>query len=154
MIPTDTFVVSAAQREPEPRITLARRDTGGTIAVDAAALIAQFALPQGDVLLILDEDSSYEEQLHLLLIRDVRTLDHLVIGAPYASGIYREAESGGETLRFRFEGDAIWTVTWNAAGTRGLFDLPSGARRRGNWRAQRHLFLLREDARWRSRVTP
>lgn len=139
------FEAGPRQREPEPHITLVRRDDGNAIILDAVALLAQYELSQGDVLLILDEDCPYEEQLHLVLVRGSRVLDHIVIGAPYVAGIYREVGIEGDALRFRFESDAVWTVGAQDKATYGLGGLPSGARRRWGWLASHHLLLSREQ---------
>ena len=142
---TIIFDVRDSRREPEAQITLTRRDDGVTVTIDAAALLAQHLLPWNDVLLVLDEDTPYEEQMHLVLVRGERILDHIVIGALYASGTYREAGSDGSALRFRFESDAIWTLTAREQGARGLSALPSGAKRRSGWLTPHHLFLSREQ---------
>lgn len=42
-------------------------EDGAVIDVDAASLLAQYLLDDGDVLLVLDEYMAYEEQLHLVL---------------------------------------------------------------------------------------
>lgn len=142
---TNIFDVRTSRREPEPRITLARRDDGALVMIDAAALRAQYLLPQSDVVLVLDEECPFEEQLHLALVRGGLILDHLVIGAPYTSGVYQEVDFDGSVLRFRFEGESLWTLTPKVQGSRGLFDLPPGARRRGGLLAPRYLFLSWEQ---------
>lgn len=139
------FDAEVQQRRPEPRITLVRRDDGTAVTIDAVALLDQYELSRGDVLLVLDEDCPYEEQLHLVLVRGNRILDHLVIGAPTVAGVYCEIGIDGDALHFRFEGDALWTVGAQAKVTYGLGGLPSGACRRGGWLAAHHLSLSCEQ---------
>lgn len=145
MVPEDRFEIVERTREPEPRIVLRRRSGGGVVTIDAAALDAQYAISPSDTLLILDEDTPYEEQLHLVLLRDDQVLDHVVIGAPYASGVFCAEETHGDMLRFRFEDDAIWILTVGARGRRGFGGLPSGARRRGGMLAPQYIVLGRDD---------
>ncbi len=141
MTPTDRFEALESQREPVPKIVLRSRDDGKRITIDAAILIEQYAIDDADTLLVLDEDTPYEEQLHLVLIRKNRILDHIVIGTIYSSGIFKEVGAAGNTLRFRFESDAVWSLSIDSAGRRVFGGLPRGARRRGGLLARRHLFL-------------
>ena len=138
---TDTFEVKTVKRDPDPRILLTRPGEDTVVEVDAVELRAQYLMHDGDVLLVLDEDSPYEEQVHLVLVRGAQVVDHVVISAPYASGIYRETAAEDGLLRFRFEGDAVWTVSADGSGARGPGGLPSGARRRGGWLAKHYLQL-------------
>jgi hypothetical protein len=140
----DVFKVMTSRRDPEPRIVL--NGAGGSVEVDAASLLAQYQLPDGDVLLVLDEDSPFEEGLHLVLVRGDRVVDHVVIGAPYASGIYREVAVEDDRLVFVFENDMTWVVRSDHRGSHRIGGLPAGARRRGGWLATRHLSLSRGDA--------
>ncbi len=132
------FDVIAAQSEPDARISLVERHTGARLTVDAAALLAQYRFASGDVLLVLDEDVPFEEALHLVLLRDGRILDHLVLGAPYVAGIYRELAMSDDALHFAFWGDERLILT---RSTRAPRSLPQGARRRGGWFVRRHLAL-------------
>lgn len=134
------FHVVSQQREPEPRITLKRLDTGVSVTFDAASLLAQYETIAGDVLLVLDDDCPYEEQLHLVLVRHNKVIDHLVIGAPYATGVFRELDIDGDTLRFSFSGDDQMVLDVPIDGTAPR-SLPAGIRRRGGWFASRHLRL-------------
>lgn len=54
------------------------------------------------------------------MVEDGEVLDHVVIGAPYATGVFRADESSGAILRFRFESDAPWTLSVHTDGRRGL----------------------------------
>lgn len=146
MLKTARFQCVESQREPEPRIVLESRPGGGRVILDAASLCDQFAVSRLDTLLVLDEDNPYEEQLHLVLVRDDDVLDHVVIGAPYASGIFRVVESRSNSLSFRFESDAIWKLTLEPGGRRSLPCLPRGVRRRGGLLARAYLFLDHEVA--------
>lgn len=142
----DLFKICSAERLPDPSIRLVRHDGTGIIEVDAVSLLAQYLLDNGDVLLVLDEDTPYEEQLHLALVRDATIVDHVVISGLYASGIFREEDVGTDHLTFRFEGEAVWTVKVHALGSRLPARLPSGARRRGGWMSRHHLAMSRKDA--------
>ena len=145
MTPTDRYHAVEHRHEPTPRIVLRRMDGGGgePVVLDAACLLAQYAVSGTDTLLVLDEDTPYEERLHLVLLRDDRVLDHIDIGAPYATGAFRPVEMSVGTLRFHFENDAIWTLAVDAHGGRGIGCLPSGARRRTGLLAPRWMTLER-----------
>jgi hypothetical protein len=43
--------------------------------LDAAALVAQYAVSGTRTLIVLDEDTAYEEQLHLVLLQEGEVLD-------------------------------------------------------------------------------
>lgn len=141
------FQVTAASREPAPRIQLLRDDMGATLTLPAAALLAQYRVSSSNILLILDEDVPFEEQLHLVLVRGVDVLDHLTIGAPYASGSYREVDTYDDRLRFRFGGEQVLTLIIRATGKRWPERLPSGVRRIGGWLALHYLILQEEASR-------
>lgn len=141
---TTQFDVIAQQREPEPRIELIEREGGAKLAIEAAALIGQYRFSSGDTLLVLDEDNPYEEQLHLALIRDAQIIDHLVIGAPYTSGIYGELALDNDALCFSFAGDTVFTLRQVTSLTESL---PRGVRRRGPWFAPKHLSLTAQKGR-------
>lgn len=143
MTRVDLFHAVETQREP-PQVRLRRDDTDTTVVLDAATLLAQYQVPSGDMLLVLDEDCPYEEQLHLVLVRDDTVLDHIVIGCPYATGVFRECGAADDRVRFRFAGDETLSVA--VAPQRGLLParLPRGARRRGGWLAAHWLQLVSE----------
>lgn len=143
----DAFTVLGQQTEPERSIHLTSRRGSRSVKLNAAALLAQYHCPSGDVLLVLDDDCPFEEQLHLVLMRQVSVLDHVIVGAPYMAGQYRLMEAGGDTLRFRFEGESVWEVRLRSEGSRGLGGLPSGARRNMGWLDKRYLTLTRNEAR-------
>lgn len=130
MTPMDRYEAIEQRRAPEPMIVLRQRGRDALVRLDAAALVAQYAVSDTRTLLVLDEDTPYEEQLHLALVEDGEVLDHVVIGAPYANGVFRADESSGAILRFRFESDASWTLSIHTDGRRGLSGLPGGAQRR------------------------
>ncbi len=142
----DAFTVTSHQAEPKPSIHLRCQEDSVSVRLNAAALLSQYRCPTGDVLLVLDDDCPFEEQLHLVLMRGSSVLDHVVIGAPYTAGQYRLVETGADLLRFRFEGEAVWTVRVHAEGTRGLGGLPSGARRETGWLNRRYLTLTWNEA--------
>ena len=146
MTPTDRYECIHKQREPLARILLRQRSGGAEIAIDAAELLEQYAISPSDTLLILDEDTPYEEQLHLVLVRRAKILDHILIGAPYTAGVFQFVEADERALKFRFEGDAVWTVSAMQRGKRGFGGLPRGASRRGGFFAKRYLELEHEGA--------
>jgi len=148
MTPTDRYHAVEHRHEPTPRIVLRRMDGGGgePVVLDAACLLAQYAVSGTDTLLVLDEDTPYEERLHLVLLRDDRMLDHVTIGAPYATGAFRPVELSVDTLRFRFERDARWTLAIDGNGRRGIGGLPPGATRRTGMLAPRYIKLDRGEA--------
>jgi hypothetical protein len=141
MLRTNRFRCLDSQREPEPRIVLQSLQGARQIVVDAASLCDQFAVSRSETLLILDEDNPYEERLHLVLVRGDDVLDHVVIGAPYAGGIFRIVDSHSDRLRFRFEGETIWSLSVDPEGRRSLAGLPRGARRRGGLLTRAHISL-------------
>ena len=141
MQPAALFETISQQNDPEPRIDLHRKDTGAKITLDAASLIAQYILSSGDMILVLDEDCSYEEQLHLVLVRDAAILDHLVIGAPFASGIYRQIELGDDVLAFGFSGDSDYVLGVREGWFFRRSLLPAGVRRQGLWSSPQQLTL-------------
>lgn len=103
--------------------------------------MAQYAAYASDTLLILDDDTPYEERLHLVLIRQSNVLDHVEIGSICTSGIFKEVGVSEGILRFRFESDAVWSVSIDGEGKRGIGGLPQGSRRRGGLFARRYLKL-------------
>lgn len=139
----DLFHAVETQREP-PQVSLRRDDTGATVTLDAVNLLAQYQAPSGDVLLVLDEDCPYEEQLHLALVRDDRIVDHLVIGGPYATGAFDERDVTDDGVRFRFAGDQTLSVAISPGRAWLPGRLPAGARRRGGWLAPHWLQLVSE----------
>lgn len=126
-----------------PQIVLRVEGAAQPVKLDAARLIAQYAVSGSDTLAVLDEDVPYEEQLHLVLFRNGRIIDHIEIGAPYATGEFRPIDEHGSILRFAFDGDDVWTLSVEAEGRRMFGGLPAGARRRSGFFAPRHLFLKR-----------
>ena len=133
------------RREPTPEIALTPEGAAGLIIVDAAQLVAQYETASRDILLILDEDCPYEEQVHLALVRDDAVADHIVIGAPYATGAFRELSTDGDVLRFNFNGDDVWRVEVRTSGSRMPEPLPPGAKRRNGWFALHYLSLILEQ---------
>ncbi|MEL7217190.1 MAG: hypothetical protein AAGK01_02030 [Pseudomonadota bacterium] len=141
MTPTDRFEVLESQSEPLPRIVIRSRASGSKITLDAAVLLAQYAISDDDTLLVLDEDCPYEENLHLVLVRGSRVIDHIELGMIYTGGIFKEISAADDTLRFRFESDAVWSLTVDSRGKRGIGGLPTGSRRRGHFFSRRYLEL-------------
>ena len=117
------------------------------MTLPAVCLLDQYRLPSGDVLLVLDEDVPYEEQMHLALVRGTSVLDHLTLGAPYATGAYRKIATEGTSLRFSFAGPDVLTATVLDRGTRIPPRLPAGAHRRGRWLGKHYLVVTTLGAR-------
>lgn len=141
MRPVTLFQVLGSESEPAPQIRLRRADTGLTIEVEAVALLAQYQTDSGDVLLVLDEDCIYEEQLHLVLVRGDRVADHVLIGAPYATGEYQEIGIDRDVLHFRFANDRELRLEVDEKGSRMSGGLSGGARRKGGWLQPKFLRL-------------
>lgn len=145
--PANRFECVERQREPVPRIVLRWPDFGQPVTIDAARVIEQYAVTDTDTLIVLDEDVPFEEQLHLVLVREDKIIDHIEIGAPYSTGEFREIERGEGMLRFAFDGDDIWQLGVRSDGKRVFGGLPPAARRRGGFFAPRFMFLDREGDR-------
>lgn len=140
------FRVADVQREPVPRVNL-RDDAGVTITLEAVTLLAQYRTASDDVLMILDENCPYEEQLHLVAVRGSEVIDHLVIRAPYATGSFEALGTGEDGLLFRFAGGDMYRASVAEAGARLPRPLPGGARRTSKWFARKFLHLTIEEAR-------
>jgi len=86
-------------------------------------LEAQFDCRAGS-LLLLTQDSPYEESLHMLLVAPgaktaqqipIEILDELILGGAYTPGILTEVAVAGEnSLEFSFFGKDRWRVTAHA----------------------------------------
>lgn len=73
--------------------------------VPGVVLEAQYCLePEGSVVLLLTDDSPYEETLHVVLLDgDGRLLEHQRVGEAMAPGVLGQTEIlGPRTLGFRF----------------------------------------------------
>ncbi len=88
------------------------------LKIDAVNLLAQFELSNGDVLLVLDEDSPFEEMLHFCLLRQDQLIDHLRYGALYISGIFKLIQAAGDQLSFTFASDEVLRLSVDIAGSR------------------------------------
>ena len=141
MSPSNRYETVSQQTEPEPRIILRPVKGGGRITLEAASLVAQYAVSDSDTLLVLDEDCPYEEQLHLVLVRGSKAIDHVVIGGMYSTGIFKSLGMDESKLRFTFESDAVWSLTVDTKGRRAWGGLPRGASRKGLPFGRKHLFL-------------
>lgn len=86
------------------------------------------------LLLFLTDDVPFEDFLHLhLLDAQLALLDSASLGAPYSTGTFAlQGEPGARDVRFRFIGEAEWTVTLlDHAETRLPFlGEPAGVHRR------------------------
>ncbi len=129
------------QEAPEPEIELVHLDEKTGIKINAAQLLAQYQLNNGDIVLVCDEDCPYEEQLHFVLLRQKKIIDHLVYGGIYTPGIYKEISHESDTLRFTFASDDVLTLALRATPSRWGDKLPPGARHQGGWLQEHYLTL-------------
>lgn len=104
--------------------------------LDGAVIEAQFDMDDGRFLLLIGDDSPYEERLQVLLFGPaLEQMDSLEIGAPYAAGVVDDVVPSKAELSFRFA-ERQFTVRARK-NPRFVFpgSLPSGIRRSGApWR--------------------
>ena len=107
---TEGFSVTRIDGEL-PRSELLWEGRPTAVRVDGVSLEHQVELPAGH-LLFLTEDSPYEEGLHIYLLdRDMRVIDGLELGAPYAPGILSDVMlEGDDAVSFSFFGDDRWRL--------------------------------------------
>jgi hypothetical protein len=55
-----------------PSVEILKGGVATGLKVEAVNLLAQYELSNGDALLVLDEDSPYEEMLHFCLLRQAQ----------------------------------------------------------------------------------
>ncbi len=101
-----------------PTVEIFRDGTATGLRIQAVNLLAQFEISNGDALLVLDEESPYEEMLHFCLLRRDQLIDHLLYGAPYTSGIFKLMQAENDQLHFTFASDEILCLSANADGSR------------------------------------
>jgi hypothetical protein len=95
--------------DTKAEIVIAGRPTGRFIE----GVILEAALDcEGEFVLFVTNDTPFEESLAICLIDGVGSvLDSLWIGAPYATGSFRDlVKVGPDTAQFRFAGDTDWTL--------------------------------------------
>jgi hypothetical protein len=138
---------------PEPLIELVRSKGKTDIKIDAAQLLAQYQSQHGDVLLVCDEDSPYEERLHFVLLRQNQIIDHLVYGGLYTPGIYKEVSCENNAVRFTFASDQVLTLALRETPSRWNNKLPPGARHRGSL-FQKHYLILKYEIFCAATATP
>lgn len=98
------------ERMPQSEILIDGQPTGKTI--DGAVLEAALAW-HGFVLLLLTDDIPHEETLRFYLLDSALTIvDSASMGAMYSTGALSELDlSAPDSIRFRFFGGIVWTLT-------------------------------------------
>ena len=79
-------------------------------SVPGAVLEGAWGIGQ-DILCATTDDTPYEEALHFSLLGPNQSVEHLTLGAAYATGVFAAHGVQGNTLRFRFFGSQIWSIT-------------------------------------------
>lgn len=146
MEPIDLFsLTDDGAAEGRRRIVAAGGQPGPV--TQGQALEGQYRCSTG-YLLLLTENSPYDEGLHILLLGpDLRLLDAIDIGTTYSPGILTELTVEGDALAFAMFGHR-WRLRVHQSARRwpGLAT-PHGARRPvSRLLARRHLELQRQDA--------
>lgn len=102
--------------------------------VEGSLLERQFEHP-GGYLLLITESTPFEEGLHIyFLSRELKVLDELELGLPYAPGILKHvAVTDEDTVEFAFFGDERWAVTVLKKPAARWFESVTGPARRP-WR--------------------
>ena len=133
------------QDTPSPAVEVTsesmRSSQKKSIKIDAAEILTQYQASNGDILLVLDEDSPYEEQLHFVLIRDDQIIGYIKYGGLYTPGVFKEISRENDDLRFTFASDEVLSLTLNKTATRWNNQLPPGARYQGGWFQPQYLSL-------------
>lgn len=117
--------VDDTDRGPLSAVVRDGRDVGLTIA--GATLEGQFILNTGEYLLLVTNNSPYEERLHLYLLdRDLRLAEKAEIGAAYTAGILRDLHPSAtsDSLEFVFTNRSRFRLQVHASP--GRFWNPSG----------------------------
>ncbi len=103
------------------------RDLG--VTVDGRRVEAQFALPDGGYLVMLSDDSPFDEGLHVYLLdADAQPVDALEAGADFTAGLLRIRDTGRDWLRFEFFTDGALQRLDILAQAEFRWRLPSGWR--------------------------
>ena len=113
---------------------LSRDGAQNAIRFAGQCIEAQFSLADGAVLLVLSDDSPYEEGLYVHLLDALGTVIDSILGSsPYASGIFKFKASGNNWMDFNFfSNDVTYRVSVLEA-SRFRFILPTG------WKYQHRL---------------
>jgi hypothetical protein len=112
------FSVRLDRDATPPRVELLKHGVATGLRIEAVNLLSQFQTSHGDVLLVFDEDSPYEEALHFCLLRHEQLIDHLLYGAPYTSGIFKLVRVQDDQLFFTFASDEVLCLRVNTEGSR------------------------------------
>ena len=111
-------------REPQCEVVHRGRPLGLTIA--GARLEAQFEVNRGSYVLLVTDDTPYEETLRAYLLDgDGRIIDRTRLGYAYTAGVLRDIQIVGErSVVFAFTSEARFRLTvharpqrfWNVSG--------------------------------------
>jgi hypothetical protein len=112
------FVAHLNRDATPPTVEIFRGIASTGLRIQAVNLLAQFETANGDAVLVLDENSPYEEMLHFCLLRSDRLIDHLLYGAPYASGIFNLMRAGNDRVLFTFASDEVLCLSVTTDGSR------------------------------------
>lgn len=113
-----------SERAPISALLFEDREVG--LNVRGATLEAQFALDTGGYLLLITNNSPYEERMQVYLLgSDFRIAETADLGYAYTSGIVRDIQlTGRDSLEFTFSGGCRFRLVvraqpshfWNASG--------------------------------------
>jgi hypothetical protein len=112
------FSVRLNRDSTPPSVEILKGGVTTGLKVEAVNLLAQYELSNGDALLVLDEDSPYEEMLHFCLLRQAQLMDHLRYGAPYTGGIFKLVRAEGNQLLFTFASEEVLCLDVSSEGSR------------------------------------
>jgi hypothetical protein len=114
----------SSERAPVSTLLFEGREVG--LNLRGATLEAQFALDTGEYLLLVTNNSPYEERMQVYLLgSDFRIAETADLGYAYTSGIVRDIKlSGRDSLEFTFSGGCRFRLVvhdlpshfWNVTG--------------------------------------
>jgi hypothetical protein len=139
----DTYHVAHIESHDTPRVTLLRNGTAAGLTLEGATLLAQFETAGAHVLLVLDEDTPYEETLHFYLIGKGMIIDHVTFGGAYTPGIFTLKATLEDRLCFTFANDDVYSLQVHPVASRFGRRLTTGARRPAGWLAPKYMSLER-----------
>ncbi|MGD2154377.1 MAG: hypothetical protein PVG79_13995 [Gemmatimonadales bacterium] len=110
MRPAQEFALEPLERpggDPPLRSRLKRHGQPSDLILEGVRLEAAFRLDDGRYLLMLSDDTPFEEILHVYLLSDaLEVRDRAEIGGTYVPGPVRDIAAGpGGCVRFAFAGD-------------------------------------------------
>jgi hypothetical protein len=129
-----------------PRASVLHEGRNTGLTIDGAILEAQYALDDSYLLLVTD-DSPYEETLHVYLMNsEFEMIDSVHLGYAYTSGILRDVRIvAGNALEFTFSGSAVYRLTVHSEA-RHLWNAPRGPAEVLRFLGKRRLEVIREDS--------